>query len=105
MRSFVGEDGKVISFEPQTPIYNMLCGGIALNNFLNVEAHNVGVGLSNDDLYLPQIDYSSNYNFGGIELLSDPTPVPVKQITLDGFIHDKVDFIKIDVEGMELEVH
>ena len=102
MSQFVGS-GKVISFEPQVPIFNMLCGNIALNNIYNTRAYCLAVGSNTDTLYFDSINYEEKDNFGG-KSLKNEGKTPVSQVVLDEFVNEKVDFIKIDVENMELEV-
>ena len=41
---FVGESGKVIAFEPQRLIFQILAGNAAINSLTNVYAYNKGVG-------------------------------------------------------------
>ena len=101
----VGSSGKVFSFEPQPQLFYMLCGNLALNNLTNVIPFNKGVGKEDGYLWLPDIDYSSEYNFGGISLQTKQGGLQVPITVLDHFINiDRVDLIKIDVEGMEHEV-
>lgn len=96
--------GKVISCEPQPVIYNCLCGNIVLNDLLNVVAYNIGLGDKSCNMVVPNIDYTSDRDFGDVRLrplIYSGTKVevlPLSQIT------DTVDFLKIDVEGMEQNV-
>lgn len=99
----VGPNGKVLSFEPQAKIYYILCGNIAINDLNNVESYNLAVGDTNEPLFLPNIDYKKSNNFGGISL-SDKGDIKVNQIKLDDLSFEKLNFIKIDVEGMEINV-
>lgn len=101
----VGNNGRVIAYEPQSEIFKILCGNIAINNLTNVDTINAGVGDSNDLLYLPKIDYTKSNNFGGFSLQTKGE-IPVNQIKLDTINNyfNKIDLIKIDVEGMESNV-
>ena len=106
--------GRVISFEPQEPIYYALCGNIALNNCFNVRAYNVAVGNKNEQIDIPKPNYLIPSSFGSLELkqkvesedigqkLTETTQVD--QICIDALNLDRLDFIKIDVEGMEFQV-
>jgi FkbM family methyltransferase len=101
----VGPTGLVISFEPQTVLFQMLCGNVALNSITNVMAFNEGVGEKEGYLWLPMINYSVENNFGGISLQTKKTGKQILITALDRFINmNRVDLIKIDVEGMEQEV-
>lgn len=99
----VGQNGKVVSFEPQSKIYYILCSNVVINNLNNVDLHNLAVGDSNQTLFLPNVDYTKSNNFGGISLSSNGS-LEVTQIKLDDLSIEKINFIKVDVEGMELNV-
>lgn len=108
------EKVKVRSFEAQRQIFNMLCGTMAINGLSNVHCHNNAVGAADGEaLEISLLDYNSHNNFGALELLppkrSDQQDVvktakeKVTTLSLDS-LDEKVDFIKIDVEGMEDKV-
>jgi FkbM family methyltransferase len=99
----VGSNGKVFSFEPQSKIYYILCSNIVINNLNNVESHNIAIGDSNQPLFLPNIDYNKSNNFGGISL-SNMGEIKIQQIKLDDISFEKLNLLKIDVEGMEINV-
>lgn len=113
----VGPRGKVHAFEPQRIIYNLLVGSVALNSLTNVYCHNVAVGDREGRVEIPQFDYSRPLNFGSIEFtgtqreplaqtpVRDPSRVEyVALATIDRFEFEKVHLMKIDAEGMELQV-
>ena len=102
---------SIRSFEAQRQIYYMLCGNVAINGLDNVVCEYLAVSDKSDetiDILLP--DYNTVNNFGGVELIkaehSDnqdmdkPNTESVVTCTLDNF-DEPVDFIKMDVEGME----
>lgn len=103
---------RVIAVEPQPFIYYTLCAQVVLNSLQNVECVHSAVGedkLNDGAISIPKLDYSQKSNFGGLELDSkSDSRVIVPLITLGALMFDwevrgKV-FLKIDVEGMELEV-
>lgn len=105
----VGPAGRVLAFEPQRAIFQVLCANMALNGITCVEAHWAAAGSSAGSLAVPRLDLRMSGNFGGVELgegratLAAPEePVPV--VTLDSFALPACHLIKIDVEGMEAEV-
>jgi FkbM family methyltransferase len=105
----VGARGRVIAIEPQPVIFQRLCANVALNGSLHVETLNCGCGAVAATMGLPRIDYGAEGNFGGIPLqpLGYPQPaIEIRVVQLDELLQDasRVDLIKIDVEGMELEV-
>lgn len=104
-------DVKVRSFEAQRQIYQMLCGTMALNGLSNVHAHNAAVAdEAGHSIEIELLDYNASNNFGALELIpplkSDQAGVSkvgsevVRTVSVDSF-GEKVDLMKIDVEGME----
>lgn len=118
--SMAGANGVVRAFEAQRIVYQMLLGNLAINSIENVYTQQVAMGAAPGTLRLPPVDYSRNWNFGGMGLIDegpDPQFVPgsaersaadrkedIEVITLDSLALPRVDFLKIDVEGMERDV-
>lgn len=111
--------GKVISFEAQERIYYALAGNVALNNCFNVRAIYSAVGnpeTENQRLDIPVVDYTKPASFGSLELRpSDKTEyigqnvdyqntVSVPLVSVDALQLPRLDLMKIDVEGMEMDV-
>jgi len=108
--------GYVYSFEAQEFVYYALCGSIALNNCFNVTAKNEAIGKQNSKIKVPKIDYSVNSSFGSVELhkkdnnewigqhinYNDTYDVPL--LTIDSMNLQRIDLLKVDVEGMEEDV-
>ncbi|HEY2134256.1 MAG TPA: FkbM family methyltransferase [Xanthobacteraceae bacterium] len=103
MAKFVGPTGFVHAFEPQRILFQLTCGNIALNELDNVRVLPCAVGRKPGSTKIPQIDYGRRNNFGGIAVGGERGE-DVEVVTLDGLRLPKIKFIKIDVEGMELEV-
>lgn len=103
--------GRVLSFEPQEHIYYALCGNIVINNLFNVRAVKVAIAEYPGFIAMPAVDYQIPGQFGGHRLRGDgdeigqPTleKTSVKVITIDSINLPRVDFIKLDIEGMEVE--
>lgn len=100
----VGPSGLVFAFEPQRALYHMLCGSVVLCDLRNVEPQQIALGRTPGHVYVPPMDYAGLNNFGGIELGQRTEGDPVRRIPLDSLGLKRADFVKIDVEGMELEV-
>jgi FkbM family methyltransferase len=105
----VGESGQVHSFEPRKEIYEVLCSNIEANQLKHVKALNMGLSDSEGAISLQSVDITENSNFGGLSIetpVNDTTPdmysVPIS--TVDMLDVAKVDFMKLDVEGMERRV-
>ncbi|MCM8536214.1 MAG: FkbM family methyltransferase [Lentisphaeraceae bacterium] len=100
--NFVGTTGKVIAFEPQRIIYQCLSANIALNSLMNVWAHPYGVSDEPSLIRMPQVDYTSEQNFGSISLRETGNGEEVPIVRLDDFCQESCSLIKMDVEGMEI---
>lgn len=100
----VGKDGRVVAFEPQPLIFQMLCANVQLNDLVNVECVQAAVGAARGTVLIPNIDYSVEANYGGIEVSSFTEGRSVPRVTLDDYLDARPpDLVKIDVEGMELD--
>jgi FkbM family methyltransferase len=100
----VTSSGKVFAFEPQRIVFQTLCANMALNSISNVYVYELGVGEATKELFLPTINYAQKANFGGVDL-KQSADEKVQVVALDEFLNIlKLDFLKIDVEGMELQV-
>jgi FkbM family methyltransferase len=99
----VGPGGIVIAFEPQRILFQILCGNVALNEIPNVHALPFGVGRAGGSTKVPALDYRGANNFGGIAL-GGAQGEDVTVVALDQLGLARVKLIKIDVEGMELDV-
>ena len=101
----VGNQGKVFSFEPHPTTFAQLEHNITLNNSSNITAYNVGLGNEVDKFYVEVIDE----NNAGMNRISkeNSTNIPVQVKILDDFLLamdiNKIDFIKVDVEGFEFK--
>lgn len=101
----IGETGLVISVEPNPNNYEMLQKGIKLNNIQSVIALNIAAWNIESTLKLyighlaghhsTKIDWKLGYH----EVRARPMDDVIKELGID-----KVDWIKIDVEGAEEEV-
>lgn len=103
--------GEVYAFEPQDRIFYALAGNIALNNCFNAHAKHAALGGPTQMfINVPHLNYSAAGNFGGLSLVNkndigqpvgDFTYV-VPCVSIDSLQLPRVDFIKLDLEGMEI---
>jgi FkbM family methyltransferase len=110
-----GEEGRVIAFEPHPDSYQRILQNVQMNGFANVTVRNIGIGRSRGELSLAAtpdgpgratadegIKHEHASSRAAVEVIS----VPVN--SLDEEIRDtslpEPDFVKIDVEGLELDV-
>lgn len=109
--------GTVYAFEAQERIFYALAGNICLQNCFNARAFHAAIGERDGSLNIPVPDYSRPASFGSLELrrrenaedigqfvdYSAGALQAVKMMRIDSLGLARVDFVKIDVEGMENE--
>jgi FkbM family methyltransferase len=110
------KNGKVYCFEPQRIIFQMLCANMSINNIFNVHAFELGLGSEKKKIEINEVDYNLLGSFGSFSLNKLNTPEykttdkkqTISLTTLDSFTEEhnieKIDFIKIDAEGMDIDV-
>ncbi len=104
---YVGDNGRVFSFEPQRIVFQQLCGNVFLNGLDNVHAFNIAVGNMEGVTNIEKPNYFDNswVNFGDIHIVSENVPnESVYLNTLDSFEFNNLSIIKIDVQGFEPNV-
>lgn len=97
----------VIAFEAERNAFNVLCGNVAINNLRNVFCHQRALGRYSGTISVPELDIDKTTNFGGLSLEGDHSKVPhydVPLMKIDDLNLIRLNFIKIDVEGMEQDV-
>ncbi len=105
LAKYVGPSGKVYAFEPGPPNQQRLRNNFTLNPTLlsRIELLECGVADKPGELW-----WAEERGNPGNALLSDKGTHRIQVITLDAFLSKRqlnhVDFVKIDVEGMELQV-
>jgi FkbM family methyltransferase len=119
-------NGTLYAFEPQRVVHQQLCANIFLNGLNNVHSYNVAVGERNETISIPELDFETSQNIGGFSIdegiranlretcirndfflnhdRPDSRRYQVEKIPLDKLeLFSSVAFIKVDVEGYELE--
>lgn len=106
----VGRQGRVIAFEPSPREMKRLHRHLRLNRRTNVTVESCALGKDDgeSDLYLPE-KFEDWCNSLRPPVTNEPTlRMKVEVRRLDGVLEkykiDTVDFVKIDVEGAELDV-
>lgn len=110
--------GKVTGFEAQEVVFYALAGNIALNNCLNARVKLAALGEFCGEIDIPLPNYFAPSSFGSLEIKKRPDTQSIGQtisyesfacntiplVTLDSLKLERLDLMKIDVEGMEMEV-
>ncbi len=105
----VGKGGEIHSFEPDPVNFERLKTNLHLNNFSNITINKFGLGFEIGNCYIANVDSHNQ----GMNRIVNPTSntnnlSQVQMTTLDIYIKEKglekVDLIKIDVEGFEFNV-
>lgn len=100
--------GKIYSFEPQNLIYNVLSTNILVNNLSNtVEQFKLGLSDCESIEIFTSVENPSItmgefcINWGGRGFTEKDGNEKAKTTTIDSFNIDKLDFIKLDIQGFE----
>lgn len=110
--------GRVYCFEPQRPIFTLLCANLALNGIVNAHPLHCAVGGEAGEIEIETSDYSQPFNYGSFSIdkgfstenayAAGTWREPVRLTTLDSEPAlrglQRLDFLKIDVEGLEVPV-
>lgn len=102
--------GRLIAFEPQQRVFQLLCANLAANDVTNVVALPEAMGAEAGLARMPELDYGAGWNFGSVA----PSHAPVgaedwarglaaRVTPLDALELPACHVLKIDVEGWEAE--
>lgn len=100
-----GATGCVHAFEPQGLAHQLLCANLVTNGCTNTRSYQVALGATGGELCLPDVPPDAMNNFGGIgALAASESTVLVPMQTVDMLNLPRLDFLKVDIEGYELEL-
>lgn len=103
-------NGKVYGFEPNPYTFDRLKTNVSINELANVEVYDLAVGEKNGEISFNI--YPKNFCNAGMSSKYMDTPltrkITVNQQTLDSFVEshniNKVDFLKMDIQGAEMDL-
>lgn len=109
--------GHVVAVEAQERVFYALAGNIAVNNCFNAQAILAAVTAEAGQMRIPAPNHLVPSSFGSLELRQGPRTedigqpvdytsermVVVRAVSVDSFGLQRLDLMKIDVEGMEME--
>ena len=109
--------GHVHAFEAQEKIFYALAGNVILNNCFNVSARHAALGATQGEITIPEPNYLIPSSFGSLELKHRANnefigqeinyatlQKKISMLSIDSLQLPRLDFLKIDVEGMEEDV-
>lgn len=103
--SLMGENGTVVCFEPFSTNYRLLKQNISLNSNLNIRAENMAIGETDGLINLYYDEKDRNLGMVSSDMTEYTHSEAVKAVSLDSYLNgksfEKIDFIKIDIEGHE----
>ncbi len=103
----VGDTGKVFAFEPDPTNFQILKKNIALNGYKNVELIQKALSDKNQKVTLILNKQNTAGNYLSSKHQTSKNSIQIDAITTDDYFKNfkqKIDFIKIDVEGAETMV-
>jgi len=108
---FTGARGLVIAIDAQERMHNLLVLSVALNAVDNIRCIRAIAGRKTGVCFVPPENHEARKDFGSVSYLDSSAKsnrgrglIPVSMITLDDLSLESCNLIKIDVEGMELDV-
>ena len=107
MARIVGNTGQVFAFEPDPSNFEILKKNVKINNYKNIILEQKAVGDKHGRTTLYQSDHPGKHRiFPQTEQAKSQVQVELTNLDnyFDSDMIDKINFIKIDVEGMEFGV-
>jgi len=99
-------NSRITAFEPDKETFDILSKNIVVNNFEKVQAHNLALSDKEGEVDF----YKDNKNPGmlSMSMFSKRLPTSEKSMVqsdlFSKYVGEKVDFVKMDIEGAEFEV-
>lgn len=109
--------GEILAIEAQERVFYALAGNITLNNCFNARAVHAAVGSQVGEILVPQLNHCAPASFGSLEIrqrnkaeqigqevnYSKENCLPTRLLSIDSLGLKRLDLMKIDIEGMEME--
>jgi FkbM family methyltransferase len=92
---------KIICFEPDPKIFELLKFNLNQFNYNDIQIFNTAVWIRDEKLI-----FETDKSWGG-KIVSDSNnnnTISIDAINFNEYLHEKVDFLKIDIEGAEYDV-
>jgi FkbM family methyltransferase len=92
-------DSKIIGFEPDSDVFRVLLENIQNLSKDDITLINAGLGKVEGEA-----SFSPDGNVGGYIVNKPENSTKVKLVKLSNYINSKVDYLKLNIEGLEYEV-
>ncbi|AKJ07189.1 methyltransferase, FkbM family domain protein [Archangium gephyra] len=102
--SLVGPGGRVVAFEPQPVIFELLRGNVHANGLTHVSCEQAALAEHAGSATLSVPDYHQRHNSGLAALQAGGKTVEIQTRTLDDYGFERCALVKLDVEGWERAV-
>jgi FkbM family methyltransferase len=106
--SAVGVEGIVYAFEPRNEIVEILLENVNFSPIQNIKVFQCGLGHEHKEIKIANTFEDSKNNFGGFSInapmMMTESGDTIQLRTLDEVSIMHLDFLKLDVEGMEIDV-
>ncbi len=103
----IGPEGKIVSFEPFSVNFNALSEHVKLNKLTNVHPEKLAVGEEDGDITLYYNESEHNLGMVTATFTENATKEEVQVVSIDSYVKsesiERIDFIKIDIEGFEYQ--
>ncbi len=93
-------DARIIGFEPDKDIFNILQNNIKRNNLMNVELVNAALYSEEGALTF----FPDGTDGGSLIFKNSKKPTKITAVKLSDYINEPIDFLKMNIEGAELDV-
>ena len=93
-------EARIIGFEPDREIFEILENNIKRNDLTNVELINTALTSREGE----RVFFPDGTDGGSLVYKSNKEPTRVKAVRLSDYINEPVDFLKMNIEGAELDV-
>lgn len=97
-----GSEGRVLAFEPQAEVCQLLAFNAGVNGLANLDARCCALGSESGRTMIAIPDYHVPQNFG--VLATGEGDQQVETVALDDLHLERLDLLKLDVQGHELAV-
>ena len=104
----VGPTGKVHAFEAYPAFFDILSQNVQASRYATIVCHPDALSDRVGGAFVPKVAMDVTANFGGSSFLEASQrqsggdgDVRISFLSLDSLIREPVDFIKLDIEGME----